>query len=70
VDGRDGDRAVADGRGDTRPTVITPSTSIRDAAKIMTSGRFRHLPVMDDAGLRGLVDISDVCRALLDDSEW
>ena len=70
MDGRDGDRAVADGRGDTRPTVITPSTSIRDAAKIMTSGRFRPLPDMDDAGLRGLVDISDVCRALLDDSEW
>jgi len=54
----------------TRPTVITLSTSIRDAAKIMTSGRFRHLPVMDEAGLRGLVDISDVCRVLLDEGEW
>jgi CBS domain-containing protein len=35
----------------------------------MTSGRFRHLPVMGDAGLVGIVDITDVCSALLDVSE-
>ena len=67
--------AVADGKDvnevrihnvmTTRPTVITPTTSIREAAKIMTSSHFRHLPVIDDTGLRGVVDISDVCRALL-----
>ena len=49
-----------------RPTVVNISTSIRDAAKVMTSGRFRHLPVMGDAGLVGIVDITDVCRALLE----
>jgi hypothetical protein len=27
--------------------------------------RFRHLPVTGDAGLAGIVDITDVCRALL-----
>jgi CBS domain-containing protein len=32
----------------------------------MTSGRFRHLPVVGDAGLVGIVDITDVCRALLE----
>ena len=32
----------------------------------MTSKRFRHLPVMGDAGLAGIVDITDVCRALLE----
>ena len=32
----------------------------------MTTGRFRHLPVMGDAGLAGIVDITDVCRALLE----
>jgi CBS domain-containing protein len=70
--------AVADGKDvndvrihnvmTTRPTVITPDTSIREAAKIMTSSRFQHLLVMDDTGLRGVVHISDVCRALLIDS--
>jgi CBS domain-containing protein len=50
----------------TRPTVINTATSVRDAAKIMTSGHFRHLPVVGDAGLVGMVDIVDVCRALID----
>jgi CBS domain-containing protein len=68
--------AVADGKDvnstrisdlmTTRPTVISTTTSVRDAAKVMTSGHFRHLPVVGDAGLAGIVDITDVCRALLD----
>jgi CBS domain-containing protein len=49
----------------THPTVIDATTSIRDAAKIMMTGRFRHLPVVGDAGLAGMVDIIDVCRALI-----
>ena len=71
--------AVADGKNpnDVRiyqlmtadPTVVSTTASIRDAAKVMTSGRFRHLPVMGDAGLVGIVDITDVCSALLDVSE-
>ena len=65
--------AVADGKDvnstriyelmTTRPTVINTTTSVREAAKVMTSGHFRHLPVVGDAGL---VDITDVCLALLD----
>ena len=68
--------AVADGKNpnDVRiyelmtanPTVVSTTTSIRDAAEVMTSRRFRHLPVVGDAGLVGIVDISDVCRALLE----
>ena len=50
----------------TGPAVIGSMTSIRDAAQAMTSKRFRHLPVVGDAGLVGMVDIIDVCRALLD----
>jgi len=50
----------------TRPTVINTTTSVRDAAKVMTSGHFRHLPVIGDASLVGIVDITDVCRALLE----
>jgi len=68
--------AVADGKdvNDVRihdlmtdaPTVIRATTSIRDAARIMTNDRFRHLPVVDDAGLIGMVDIAAICGALLD----
>ena len=43
-----------------------PFPNIRDAAQVMTSGHFRHLPVVGDAGLVGIVHITDVCRALLE----
>ena len=71
-------RAIADGKDvndvwasaviTTRPAVAT-TTSIRDAAKIMTVRHFRHLPVAGDTGLLGVVDIIDVCRALLGTEE-
>jgi CBS domain-containing protein len=66
--------AVADGKDvndvwvgavmTTRPAVFT-TTCIRDAARIMTARHFRHLPVAGDTGLLGVVDINDVCRALI-----
>jgi CBS domain-containing protein len=69
-------RAVADGKDvnevrirdlmTTSPTVITASMSVRDAAESMLAGHFRHLPVVNEGGLIGIVDINDVCRALLD----
>jgi CBS domain-containing protein len=48
------------------PTVVTADTRIPEAAETMTTGHFRHLPVVGDGGLTGIVDIRDVCRALLD----
>src|SRR6201984_29392 len=48
------------------PTVVSTTTSIRDAAQVMTSGRFRHLPVMQGPALAGIVDITDICCAMLD----
>jgi len=47
----------------TRPAITTTS-SIRDAATIMTAAHYRHLPVTGDAGLLGVIDITDLCRAL------
>jgi CBS domain-containing protein len=47
----------------TRPA-ITTTTTVRDAATIMTARHHRHLPVTGDAGLLAVVDITDVCRAL------
>lgn len=50
----------------TSMTVIEQATSVRDAAEIMVAGHFRHLPVVGSTGLAGIVDITDVCRALLE----
>jgi CBS domain-containing protein len=68
--------AVADGKDvndvriadvmTTSPTVIPTTTTIRDAARSMIVGHFHHLPVVDNAGLVGMVDIGDICSALLD----
>jgi CBS domain-containing protein len=68
-------RAVADGIdvNQTRihdlpaaqPATIPAATSIRDAARTMVAGGFRQLPVADGSGWVGIVDIVDVCRALL-----
>ncbi len=67
-------RAIADGKDvndvrvhaamTTRPAILS-TTSIRDAAMTMTAGQLRHLPVAGDAGLLGVVDIIDVCQALI-----
>jgi CBS domain-containing protein len=67
-------RAIADGKDVndvwagavmiTRP-VVTTTTSVRDAARIMTRRHLRHLPVTGDTGLLGVIDINDVCRALI-----
>jgi CBS domain-containing protein len=69
-------RAVADGKdmNDVRirdamtrdPTAISATTSVRDAAESMVAGHFRHLPVVEDGALIGMVDVKDVCRALLE----
>jgi CBS domain-containing protein len=48
----------------TRPAMTT-TTSIGDAAKIMTATHVRHLPVTGDTGILGIADIADVCQALI-----
>jgi CBS domain-containing protein len=66
ADGRDPDAVRIFELMATRLSVIEATASIRDAANTMITGRFRHLPVVDGAGLVGIVDITDMCRALLD----
>ena len=51
------------------PTVVGTGTSVREAAELLVSGRFRHLPVVADSGLAGIVDVNTVCRALLGPDE-
>jgi CBS domain-containing protein len=48
------------------PTVTKPEASVVDAMEIMTEGRFRHLPVMSNGKLVGLVSIGDVVKARID----
>ncbi len=47
----------------------TPQTTVRQAMSIMTNGRFRHLPVLEDGKMVGLISIGDVVKARLDEQE-
>jgi CBS domain-containing protein len=38
------------------------STSVEEVMHIMTEGRFRHVPVIEDGRLAGLVSIGDVVK--------
>lgn len=44
---------------------ICSETSVEDAMQMMTDKRVRHLPVLDDGHLVGMISIGDVTRWLL-----
>lgn len=53
----------------TPVVAIKPDQSIEDAMSIMTEKRVRHLPVMDDDQLVGLVSIGDLVKAIISEQE-
>ncbi|MFQ5784783.1 MAG: CBS domain-containing protein [Alphaproteobacteria bacterium] len=46
-----------------------PDDTISDVMKVMTVGRFRHLPVMEDGEIKGVVSIGDVVKHRLEETE-
>ena len=46
-----------------------PHTSVVEATGMMTDGRFRHLPVLEDGQLLGIVSIGDVVKARLSEQD-
>lgn len=52
-------------------TTCKPSTSIDEVMSTMTSGRIRHVPVVDDEDtLAGIVSIGDIVAARISHLEW
>ena len=47
------------------PTTAEPETDSEDAAQLMLSGGFRHLPVAEGAAVAGIVSLRDVLAARL-----
>lgn len=51
-------------------TTCTPDTSIDEVMSVMTSGRIRHVPVVKDGELAGIVSIGDIVVARISHLEW
>jgi CBS domain-containing protein len=49
---------------------VTPHCTMDDCMAIMTDHRVRHLPVLSDAGVAGIVSIGDVVKAMLDEQRF
>lgn len=45
------------------PVTAAPDAAIEDVMGLMTARRIRHLPVMDDGRLVGIVSIGDIVKA-------
>ena len=50
--------------------VVTSQDSIELCMKLMTESHIRHLPVMEDGKLKGLVSIGDVVNHLIKDQKF
>ncbi|KAJ8768689.1 hypothetical protein K2173_023593 [Erythroxylum novogranatense] len=44
---------------------VTPDTKVLRAMQLMTDNRIRHIPVIDDKDMIGMVSIGDVVRAVV-----
>ena len=47
-------------------TTVTPRTTINEAMELMDRGYFRHLPVLEERELLGIISVRDVVRARID----
>ena len=49
------------------PVTVSPDNSIEDCMKTMTNRFIRHLPVVDDGELVGMISIGDVVRYIIEE---
>ncbi len=49
---------------------VAPDRTVEDCMAIMTDRRIRHLPVLEEGKLIGLVSIGDVVKAILSEKQF
>jgi len=50
--------------------VVKPDDEIAHCMHLMTGNRIRHLPVMNDHGLQGIVSIGDIVKAMMEEQSF
>lgn len=54
----------------TRVTCVEPKRSVEECMALMTEKRVRHLPVLEDGRMIGLVSIGDLVKAIIDEQQF
>ncbi len=52
-----------------KPICIRSTLSVEDCMELMTNGRARHLPVVENGQVAGIISIGDVVKAIIADRE-
>jgi CBS domain-containing protein len=52
------------------PVTVSSATTVGECMQLMTDRRIRHLPVVDDGSLTGVISIGDVVRAVIEEQEF
>jgi CBS domain-containing protein len=52
------------------PIFVTPDTDVDDCMQLMTNKFIRHLPVLDNGELIGLVSIGDLVKHIIDKKDF
>ena len=53
-----------------RPVFVTPDTGIDVCMQLMSSKTIRHLPVLDNDQLVGVISISDLVRYIINEKDF
>lgn len=51
------------------PVVIAPGTELRECMRLMTDRQIRHLPVVEEATITGVLSIGDVVKFIIEDQD-
>lgn len=53
-----------------QPVTVTCETSIEECMQIMTAKKIRHLPVMENGKLVGLISVGDVVKYIIQEQKF
>ncbi|MBB3844804.1 CBS domain-containing protein [Xanthomonas arboricola] len=53
----------------TQVVTVSPSDTVERCMQLMTDGRFRHLPVVDNGHVQGVISIGDLVKAVIENQQ-